>query len=382
MRLNVLVMWYGTIGQPYGLSLFLIVAAFLLVVASVDRVGGPQPFLVGVCAGTAAASLLLTAPVAPILCLWLLRHAGPGHRFKTGAYFLAGMGLPFLPLLWLMAHGPREVLFDVVGYHLLYRATWVDRSLSVRESLRTLASWLNSPQALLLMLLAAVALTVPPSPGDWDERRRRECRLCGWLVAGLALFLAIPLPTFPHYFILVVPFMSILAALGMNVLGTRLWPSVRPLYVVLPLLALSALGLAKPAIQLRGTFSTPQWGSVEDVAREVNRVTPSDGFIYAPEVVLFAARRFPPLGMENSFGPLLRLPPEQLARLHIRSEAQIDSWLAAGYFHAVIIGTGDPRVQSLSLLRRYSRQEELHHVYILSDPVKDSDQSGQSEPRR
>jgi uncharacterized membrane protein len=67
MGLNALVIWYGTIGQPYGLSLVLIVAAFLLVVASVDRVGGPQPFLAGVCAGTAAASLLLTAPVAPIL---------------------------------------------------------------------------------------------------------------------------------------------------------------------------------------------------------------------------------------------------------------------------------------------------------------------------
>jgi hypothetical protein len=113
-------------------------------------------------------------------------------------------------------------------YHLLYRATWVDRSLSVRESLRTLASWLNSPQALLLMLLAAVALTVPPNPGERDEQRRRELRLCGWLVAGLALFLAIPLPTFPQYFILVVPFLSILAALGMNLLGARLWPSVRP----------------------------------------------------------------------------------------------------------------------------------------------------------
>src|SRR3989442_15164851 len=31
MGLNVLVMWYGTIGQAYGLSLVLIVAAFLLV---------------------------------------------------------------------------------------------------------------------------------------------------------------------------------------------------------------------------------------------------------------------------------------------------------------------------------------------------------------
>ena len=112
------------------------------------------------------------------------------------------------------------------------------------------------------------------------------------------------------------------------------------------------------------------------MAREVNRVTPSEGFVYAPEVVLFAARRFPPPGMENSFGSLLRLPPEQLARLHIRSDAQIDSWLAAGHFHTVIIGTGDPRVQSLGLLRRYTRQEELHHVYILSDPVKEAPQAG------
>ena len=118
-------------------------------------------------------------------------------------------------------------------YHLLYRATWMDRSWSVLGSLRTLASWLNSTQALLLILLAAVALTVPPSPSDLDERRRRECRLCGWLVAGLALFLATPLPTFPHYFILVVPFVSILAALGIN---------------VLPLLLLFALGLAKLAV--------------------------------------------------------------------------------------------------------------------------------------
>jgi hypothetical protein len=40
-----------------------------------------------------------------------------------------------------------------------------------------------------------------------------DFQLCGWLVAGLALFLARPLPTLPHYFILVVPFVSILAAL-------------------------------------------------------------------------------------------------------------------------------------------------------------------------
>jgi hypothetical protein len=47
------------------------------------------------------------------------------------------------------------------------------------------------------------------------------------------------------------------------------------------------------------------------------------------------------------FGTVLRLPPEQLARLHILPQSQIDAWLAAGHFHTVRIGTTDPRVQAL-----------------------------------
>jgi hypothetical protein len=69
------------------------------------------------------------------------------------------------------------------------------------------------------------------------------------------------------------------------------------------------------AVQLRGTFHAPRWGIVEELAREVNRVTPRDGLVHASEVVLFAARRLPPSGMENNFGTVLRLPPERLARM-------------------------------------------------------------------
>ncbi len=372
MALNVLVIWFGTIGQAYALSLFLIFAAFLLVVGSVDRTGGARPFLAGLSAGGAASSLLLTAPVAPILFLWLLRHAGPRDGFRKCAYFLAGTLLPFLPLLWLAVQAPGQVLFDVFAYHLLYRATWTDRSWSLLLSLRTLSSWLSSPQALLLILLAAIALTFLVRPGDRDERR--EFRLCAWLAAGLALFLAIPMPTFPQYFVLVVPFVSILASLGINLLGSHLWPAARPAHVLLPLVFLFALGLARPAFQLRQNSLT--WVRVEDLAREVNRVTPSDGLIYAPELVLFAARRLPPPGMENAFASLLALPAERLASLHVVPQSQIDTWLAAGRFHTVVIGTGDSRVQSLGLLHRYSEQGQRNPFYILSHPVTEADQSG------
>lgn len=149
-----------------------------------------------------------------------------------------------------------------------------------------------------------------------------------------------------------------------------------PVYVVLPLVVLFALGLAKLAVQQGEAFYAPRWAMVEELAREVNRVTPRDGLVHASEVVLFAARRLPPPGMENKFGSRLRLPPEQLARLHVLPQSQIDAWLAAGHFHTVTIGTTDPRVQALGLLRRYSRQEQLHHLYILSDPVTEPDRSG------
>ena len=66
---NHIVLYFGTIGQAYGLCLFLTVAAFRLSISAVDRKGLLLPGLAGFLAGAAAASSLLTAPVAPVLLL-------------------------------------------------------------------------------------------------------------------------------------------------------------------------------------------------------------------------------------------------------------------------------------------------------------------------
>jgi hypothetical protein len=97
-------------------------------------------------------------------------------------------------------------------------------------------------------------------------------------------------------------------------------------------------------------------------------VTPERGLIYAPGLVVFAAKRVPPPGLENFWGAMLQLPPETLASLHIMPEPQIERWLSDGRFHTVVMLTGDPRIQRLDLLRRYAHQQQLHGVYILSDP--------------
>src|SRR5215472_637095 len=60
--LNVAVFEFGTIGQAYGLCLFLIVAAFRLTVRAVERQNLLMPAAAGLLASTAVNSSLLTAP--------------------------------------------------------------------------------------------------------------------------------------------------------------------------------------------------------------------------------------------------------------------------------------------------------------------------------
>src|SRR5208282_3076932 len=78
--INSQVVQFGTIGQAYGLCLVASVAAFRFTVANVKRDDARFAFGAGFCAGAAAASSLLTAPMGPVLFVWMLR--APGARLK------------------------------------------------------------------------------------------------------------------------------------------------------------------------------------------------------------------------------------------------------------------------------------------------------------
>ena len=64
--LNAMVFIFGPL-QAYGISLFMLVAAFRMAVREVDREGWRGTAAVGFLAGTAAASTLLSAAAAPVL---------------------------------------------------------------------------------------------------------------------------------------------------------------------------------------------------------------------------------------------------------------------------------------------------------------------------
>jgi len=370
--LHVVVIQFGTIGQPYGLCLFLIVAAFRLAVETVDRKNWWLPAGAGLCAGAAAASSLLAAPVAPIVFVWMVRHPAITNKRTQCARFLAGAIAPFLPVLWLAAQAPRRALFNIVEYHLLYR-----RSSLMKEmwwDLHTVHRfWIGSVQGLLPALLAIVGLMFLAGRADWGERRRAEFYLCGWLVAGQGLYLANTLPSFEQYFIFLIPFLSILAAVGVWAIGSQIGGTRRPALLMALIVGLFVAGLARPASQMfTGFDESDSWSYYEAVAREVNQVTPRDGLIWAEdEFIYIAARRLPPPGMEST-RHFESLPSALASALPIVPFSQECEWLRTGRFDTIVLEleeAEDPIAKTLGLSRLYAGHKQLNNYALYWDRV-------------
>ncbi len=366
LGLNSLVFQFGTIAQPYGACLFLTAAAFRLIVAAARERFGLGPVGAGVCAGAAASSLILAAPIVPILLVWLIWRTAPGHRSRRGLQFLAGCLVPSLPLLWLAVQGPRQVLFDLIQFHLFYRGlAFRPPSGIARWDLSVIAGGLLSTQSLVVMGLAVIGVTQAPA---LEEPERAELYLAAALAVGLGLLAAASHPVFEQYFVLALPFLTILAALGFYSLGSRLWPA-SPVSVTVGVVALFSLHL----YQYRGSVY-PCWQQIEETAQAINAVAPPTADIYSDyEAVYFAAHRLPPPGLENRFAPVLRLPPAAAALFHVVPQPLINDRLSSGRFAAALILAGDASIDSLGLQRVYRKQKEItcyrRRHYLFWDPV-------------
>jgi len=168
--LNTQVFQFGAIGQAYGFCLFGIVLAFRFAVLTPNRRTIVWPALAGLAAGAAAAGSLLTAPVAPVLLLWLVFQSRTGNRWIKGVAFLCGVITAFLPLIWLFLEDPRKVFFSVFDYHFYYRQ--MDWEGAIQHDIEVLVFWVDSSQALLLGLLAVAGLFFVARRSDWDRSLR------------------------------------------------------------------------------------------------------------------------------------------------------------------------------------------------------------------
>jgi 4-amino-4-deoxy-L-arabinose transferase-like glycosyltransferase len=363
--LNTAVVEYGTVGQAYGLCLFLIIAAFRVTIVAVDRQGWPLAAAAGFLSGAASAASLLTAPVGPVLLIWMLWYNRAGGRWAKFAAFIGATMVPFFPLLWLFTKAPRRVFFQAVEFHLFYRdAAW---KTATQHNLEVLISWANDPAALLLGLLAAVGLCFIASKSVWDREHRAEFYLCGWLTLVLSLYLFKAHPTFARYFLLVVPFLTVLATAGLYAIVSGVEVLRGPRWPVLVIGLVLAVGLGEEMYERRDDHS---WPGLEQVARKVNDVTPPQGMLLADEPFYFLTRRVPPSGMEYGDTHKLKLPAEFAASLHVFPQAELERRIHAGVFDTVSTCAEDDKIKELGLAGLYRKNFEMDDCHVFWDPAR------------
>jgi len=357
--LNIAVVEFGAIAQAYALCLFLIVTAFLFTVAAVDR---EQPWFSGAAgflASAAANSSLLTAPVAPVLLVWTLICNRAGSRWAKLAAFAAGGAAACAPLAWLFAQGPRQTIFNVLHYNLLYRQREWGGALS--HNFGEWFAWIGSPQALMLGLLAMAGLLFIRKRSGWERASRREFYLCAWLAVALMAHISTATPTFRRYYLLAVPFLAILACAGLYDVGSRLGSPDRPWWPVLIVCLLTGLCLTKRLIEGWDDFS---WPAVERIAAKVKQVTPPQAVLFADEPTYCVTRHVPPPGMELADSHKLDFPPALAREMHVIPKKELDRQLKTGVFDTIEISDDDERVDKLGLRKMYAHSAEVEDYDI------------------
>jgi hypothetical protein len=346
--LNVLVVRFGGIAQAYGLCLLAIVAAYRLAVRSTERRAVVSAGLAGLACGIAAASSLLTAPMSPVLLIWILVYSQARLRWAKFAAFVLGDLLAFIPVFWIFAQGPRQV-FGVIQYNALYRQ--LDWSGALEQNFEVLASWIDCGPALLLLLLSAGGLLFIYFRSDWEAQRKAEFYLCAWLSIALAVYTSSVLPTFAQYYIFTVPFLGILAVAGIYAAGLSLYRLDRPWPPVLVLTLLLSFGLAKSLYEQRDNMV---WPDLEKTARKVNEVTTLRQTLFADEAVYFLTRHGPPPGMEMENSHKFNFPQALLALLHLIPQGELDRQVKAGAFSTLETCEGQDDIKAQGYAKLYA----------------------------
>jgi 4-amino-4-deoxy-L-arabinose transferase-like glycosyltransferase len=349
--LHSLVWEYGTIAQAYALCLVLVVAAFRAAVAATGRPKARMSALAGMLAGAAACSSLLTAATFPVLLVWMWLNNRTGSRWLKAAAFAAGALVPCLPVLVLFAHGPHNVIFDILKYHSIYRR--VEWPGATEHDIGIVTDWVNGSQSLLLVLLAAAGLAFSRKAG-FDRSRQAEFRLCLWLVLAVGVQNLFAHPTFPQYYIFLIPFLTVLGTIGFYVLSLRLMDHDRPRIPVILVVGIAALCLGNSIYDDRNTYT---WRDLERVAAKVKQVTPKGAALLAPEQLYLLAQWPVPPGMEHDDAHKLQLGPAESARLHIVPSAEVDRQIKAGDY-ATMVSCDDDRTSEVAGWNVYAQKAD------------------------
>jgi len=294
----------------------------------------------------------------------MLFYNEAGDRWKKAVSLTAGSAIPFLPVLALFVRGPRQTFFNVVQYQALFRrVNWGDVT---AHDFDVFTAWLDSVPTFLLALFAAFGLFFVARKSGWERGRRAEFYLCAWIASALTVYISTAHPTFQRYFIVAVPFFSILAAIGFFFIASRLADASRPFWPLCLMSGLLVLSLSK---QIFDDRESTTWGTYNEISAKVAKVTPPGAQFYADEHVYFLLDRTPMPGMEFSYSHKLELPSAEEKLFHIISEKEVNAQVKAGKF-ATVESCKEDRIDDMELSKLFPEQVDIGDCTIFWGPMK------------
>ena len=259
-------------------------------------------------------------------------------------------------MLYLFVKGPRQTLFNIIQYNLVFRQ--VEWPGAIPHDIGVMLSWLHSAQALLLALTACAGLLFVRFRSSWSPSQRAEFYLCGWLALALGVHISSAHPTFQRYYLFAVPFLVILGAAGVYSVSTRLYAPDRPFWPVFTLTLIFSLELASA---LHDKHININWNDLEKIAAKADQVTPPDGLILSDEFVYFITRRPPPTSMELADSHKLEFPPERAIPLHLVPESEILKQVKAGRFNTVVNCLKNEKLTDEDLEKLYASHTDFEN---------------------
>ena len=264
-------------------------------------------------------------------------------------------------MFWLFSEGPRQTWFNVIRYHAFFRKLYWPETTT--HDLDVLTSWIDSGQALISGLLALSGLIYIQRRSQWPSAMKAEFYLCGWLAAALSLEVSRAHPTFARYFLLAVPWLAILASVGLYAIASRVVEPDKPLCAVLLVVALSLLGLGR---SLYDRLEVGDWSSYERLAKKIDQVTPPNAPLFADEPIYFLTRRTPPPGLELAYTHKIDLGPEENALFHIIPAEELKQQVQSGMF-ATAYSCDSDEVKAYGFPELYKQRLDMEDCSIFWD---------------
>jgi hypothetical protein len=363
--LNLRVAESGDDAQPYALCLFFSVSALLAALGA--RPTNTRIFLTGLAAGAAVNTSLLAAPFFLVLTSWsAIQAAGSGRRRRL-LWLICGAAVASIPLAYLALLAPTQAWFGIVEFQLFHRTAGATQPKDIAaHNLHEILDWVRSIQGAVLVSLSVsggLFLFDRKAPGSV----RRLVGYAAFIAVVWATFLTLVRPTWHMYYVLVVPYVSLLAAAGLCQFCARSKLSRWSSKILAGTVLLYSLGLVIPLVASVISRRPGRWAPAEEAARIINAETGFNQAVYSDdESIYVAARRFPPRGLENSFGAVVRLPASEYNRAGLVAPEKNEDLLRAGNFAAVVLtkANDETRIKTIRSSGLYSRSAETKNYVI------------------